>query len=107
VSVSGKLFFSLTPAGSPDSFKVQGSMDGFVDPGVPFGTSIQGSMGCTSLSAQLPEIVVGSGGIIYKLTGSMSGTFQAFPQGFPGGAWKASEENGACFATGSWKADRL
>jgi len=101
-SVSGSLSFNLTPAGSPDAFNVKGSMSGVVDPGVPFSAGITGSMGCTALAGNLPKIVVGSGGLIYELSGTMVGTFQASPQGFAAGSWKAKEVGGSCGASGSW-----
>lgn len=105
--VSGSLSFKLYAAGGPESFAIAGSMDGMVSPGIPFGSMIKGTMGCTSLNAQLPDILVGSGALMYKLTGTMVGAFQAVPQGFPSGQWKASEPNGACYASGSWYAKRL
>ncbi len=106
-SVSGVLSFKLYASGSPESFGVGGDMSGMVDPGVPFGSAIQGSMGCTSFSAQLPGIIVGSGGIMYKLVGSLVGVFQTSPPGFPSGQWKASEPGGSCYASGGWYAKRI
>jgi len=105
-TVFGDLYFTLTPAGSPDSFNIKGSMTGYVDPGIPFSTQIIGSMNCTSLVGQLPKIVVGSGGIIYELTGSMTGTFHAYPQSLQNGLWKAQEKGGSCTASGSWYANQ-
>lgn len=104
-SLGGTLSFKLY-AGSPDSFAVAGDMSGTVSPGLPFGTMISGTMGCTALSADLPEIIVGSGAVLTKLTGALVGTFQTSPQGFPSGQWKAAEPGGKCQASGSWTAYR-
>jgi len=108
-TLSGDLSFYLTPAGSPDAFNVKGTMKGYVDPGFPFSSSITGTMGCTSLQASLPDIVVGSGGIVYKLTGQISGSFQAAPsRRFENGTWTAKQAGGggsSCKASGVWYAD--
>ena len=105
-SVGGTLSFKLYAQTGPDSFGVAGDMSGTVSPGLPFGTMISGTMGCTALSADLPEIIVGSGAILTKLTGALVGTFQASPQGFPAGQWKAAEPGGKCQASGAWYAYR-
>jgi hypothetical protein len=107
-SLSGDLSFKLTPAGSPDAFNVKGTMKGYVDPGFPFKSSITGTMGCTSLSAALPDIMVGSGGIMYQLTGQIAGYYQAYPtRRFPNGSWtaKQSASGSKCQASGSWYAN--
>lgn len=109
-TINGTLQFTLTPSGSPDSFKVKGGMKGMVLGGFPFYGDIQGTMGCTSLWASMPKIVVGSGGLIYELTGDMSGQFVAQPvRSFTSGSWTAKEVGGSgnCFAQGSWKAKHL
>lgn len=105
MAVSGSLQFTLTPAGSPESFYVKGSMSGYVEPGIPFSSTITGTMGCTSLSASLPNIIIGSGGVIAQLKGAMTGVFTALPkQGFPSGSWNAQEKGGSCKAFGVWQA---
>ena len=63
---------------------------------------ILASVHLTALAGNLPKIVVGSGGLIYELSGTMVGTFQASPQGFAAGSWKAKEVGGSCGASGSW-----
>jgi hypothetical protein len=105
--VSGDLKFTLYPAGSPEAFTVVGKMSGYVvSSGFPFDTDINGTMGCTALSAQLPQILVGMGALKIELVGSIVGTFQTYPQGFPSGTWKAQEKNGSCWASGSWNAKK-
>lgn len=104
MGLAGDLKFSLLPTGGPESFAVEGSMAGTVEPGLPFSTSITGVMGCTTLSATLPDIVVGSGAIIAQLKGTLNGLFVATPaqQGFPSGTWTA--QGGGCSASGDWQA---
>lgn len=105
--VNGKLSFTLSPATSPEQYKVQGSMSGSVVPVMTFKGSIAGTMGCTALAANLPDIKVSSGAIIYSLRGTMTGTYKYSPaaaRGFPNGAWTAKEQSGPCSAAGSWQA---
>lgn len=59
VGVNGDLHFVLVPAGEPDTFDVRGEMRGTVLSGNAFFGTIEGSMGCTALSAELPEIIIG------------------------------------------------
>jgi len=108
-SVSGKLAMTLMPAGSPSSFSVKGDMTGTVGPGFPFSGSVNGGMSCTSFSGTLPDIVIGSGAMIYKLTGSMLGTYAntTGQLGFTKGSWKATQASGgSCYASGTWSAYR-
>lgn len=102
-SISGTLGFTLTPAGSPEAFKVKGSMSGTVFGGLPFAGPISGAMGCTALTAGLPDIKVGSGALIYRLKGTLSGTLGS--SGFRSGSWTAKGEG--CTASGSWRANKL
>lgn len=104
-NVSGKLSFSLSPAGSPEQYKVAGSMSGSVVPVMTFQGSISGTMGCTALQASLPDIKVSSGAIIYELRGAMQATYRYTPasaRGFPNGTWTAKEKSGPCSASGTW-----
>jgi hypothetical protein len=106
--VSGEMSFDLIPDGKPESFKVTGTMNGMVQSVAPFSSSISGRMGCTALSASLPNIRVGSGALMYSLKGTFKGVFGAIPSrpaGFKNGAWTASETSGNCNASGTWKAD--
>lgn len=105
--VNGKLSFSLSPSGSPEQYKVQGFMSGTVAPAMAFQGTISGSMGCTALKANLPDIAVSPGGIIYRLRGTMQGTYTYSPaaaRGFPSGIWNAKETKGSCTASGTWVA---
>jgi hypothetical protein len=107
--VSGTLYFSLTPSGGAESFKVVGAMNGMVSGTfMPFSTNITGTMGCTALSAGLPYIKVGSGGLMILLSGSMQGAFSvsAGKPGFVAGSWSAVETGVTkpCKASGSWQA---
>lgn len=105
--VNGKLSFSLSPSGSPDQYKVQGSMSGTVALVMTFMGTISGSMGCTALKANLPDITVSSGAIIYRLRGTMQGTYAYSPasaRGFPNGIWNAKDTKGPCTASGTWRA---
>jgi len=106
-SISGTLSFKLSPAGSPDNFNVSGSMTGTVVLGLTFKGSINGKMGCTSLSAAMPDITVGSGPVLYQLTGTMRGAFSKTgpsSHGFKGGTWTAKEPKLKCNASGTWEA---
>jgi hypothetical protein len=107
--ISGTLYFSLTPSGGPESFKVVGAMNGMVSGSVlPFSTNISGSMGCTALSAGLPYIQVGSGGLMIQLSGTITGALSTSATGKPGfsnGSWSAKETGPTpCKASGSWSA---
>ncbi len=105
-SISGSMKFSLSPSGSPESFKVKGSMSGTALGYMPFTSSISGTMGCTNLNANLPDIVVGSGALMFKGKGSMKGVF-AYKNGkrlFRNGTWSGKESTGLCTASGTWAA---
>ena len=105
VGIGGSVTFTLTPAATPESFSVTGILTGTVDPGVPLVSKLVGTMGCTSLFAKLPEIIVGGGAISYRGSGSITGTFVGPPQGFPNGTWKSKETTGgSCVASGVWEA---
>jgi hypothetical protein len=106
-TISGELKLALSPAGAPTAFAVKGTMTGNISYGVPFSGSVGGTMGCSGLQATMPDIVVGSGAMMYKLTGSMQGTF--FGGSVPGfsGGWKAYDPATGCSASGSWKASRV
>ncbi|MCA9672893.1 MAG: hypothetical protein KC503_45190 [Myxococcales bacterium] len=107
VTVNGELKFTLSPADTPDSFRVRGDMVGtVVSVGVPFATPIEGTMGCTALDAQLPRIAVGSGTEVFLGTGTLRGTFVASPRSFPNGSWRAQQSNSSCTASGTWSAFR-
>jgi hypothetical protein len=104
-SISGTVKFSLSPM-SGDAYKMQGTMSGTASGGIPFSSSITGQMLCTSLSASLPDIIVGSGAIIYKGTGTMAGTYMTVtsPKGFKNGTFSIKESTGKCTASGTWTA---
>jgi len=103
--ISGTLVFTLSPAGSPDDFKVVGTMKGHVDSDLSFVSSMKGTMSCTALVTQLPDVVVGD--LLY-LEGKTSATYvESTPPGFPKGAWSARETNGVCTGDGSWWAYRV
>lgn len=105
-AVSGTLSFRLSPAGSPESFNVNGAMTGTVQPVMTFKGSIKGKMGCTALSASMPDITVSSGALIFNLTGAMRGAFSTkagSTHGFRNGTWQASEAKLKCDASGSWE----
>lgn len=105
-SISGTMQFSLSPAASPESFSVKGSMSGTALGTMPFTSSITGTMGCIQLVASLPDIAVGVGGATLKGKGSMKGTF-AVNKGtrlFRAGTWQGKENSNLCTASGSWLA---
>jgi hypothetical protein len=106
-TVSGTLYFTLSPAGAPESFDVVGAMSGYVQSGIPspLSSNIKGTMGCTALNASLPYIQVGSGAVMLTLTGTMRGTFST--QGFRNGTWTAKEtKSQPCQASGTWQAKK-
>lgn len=109
--VNGTLSFYLNPSGGSNSFSVYGMMKGQVVGSpvpMPFETKVAGTMGCVALSADLPAVNVGTGGLIILLKGTMTGAFSAPPGGKPGytgGSWKAQEITAKpCTASGSWSA---
>ena len=104
--ISGTMQFTLSPASAPEAFTVKGSMSGTVTGFMPFTSSISGSMGCTFLSAALPDIKVGAGGSGWKGKGALKGVF-AVNKGkriFRAGSWSAKETNSLCTAAGTWAA---
>jgi hypothetical protein len=107
--IKGDLKLNLQPAGGPSSFAVEGALSGTVDPGFPISGSVSGKMVCTSFSGSIPDLIVGSGGLIYKLTGTLYGVYAAQTgvwSGFKNGTWKATDPSTSCYATGTWSATR-
>jgi len=103
--MSGTL--SLTVAkvsGSATLFGVKGSLEGALDAvGLPIAGSFSGTMSCTSLSATLPSVTIGSGAIVYKLQGGLAATFDKTGSGtgwgFPGGTLDINDPNLGCIAS--------
>lgn len=105
--VDGQLTLELSPAGSPASFKVAGTMTGVISATYSFSTSLNGSMGCSKLTATMAEITVNVDGYPYRLNGSIEGTFlssKAVPRGFSKGKWTAEAKIDNCTASGTWTA---
>lgn len=105
-SISGTMQFSLSPAASPESFSVKGSMSGTAMGTMPFTSGISGTMGCVQLAASLPDIAVGVGSATLKGKGTMKGTFavQKGTRLFRAGTWQGKENSNLCSASGSWQA---
>lgn len=102
--ISGTVEFTLAASGSTTTFKVQGKMKGNATALFTFTSSIAGTMGCTNLTASLPDLQVSTlvPPTTYQGTGTMQGSFNTKPQGFPAGSWQASEKGGTCKGSGSW-----
>jgi hypothetical protein len=118
-AVAGEVSFELVPAGEPDAFAVRGKLSGTVtDPAFPMQHihgEIEGTMGCTALSAELSAGVGGTEGPALPLEGRMTATFVADIEqtgvktaGFEQGSWNVAEpEFGACPGSGTWWAARV
>lgn len=107
--VSGTLNFTLSPAASKNSFKVKGDMKGTLDLWYTLKASVSGNMGCSALTATMPDISITFWifGQSYQLSGSLEGTFNApagGKKGFRDGTWTAKEKNGDCTSSGTWTA---
>jgi hypothetical protein len=118
-AVAGEVSFELVPAGEPDAFAVRGKLSGTVtDPAFPMqliSGEIEGTMGCTTLSAQLSAGVGGTEGPALPLEGRMTATLVAGTgpaggsvHGFEDGSWNVAEpEFGGCPGSGTWRAARV
>lgn len=107
-AMSGTLNLSLTKvAGATSLFSASGSLEGQLDLGLPVAGSFSGTMSCTALKATVPQIVIGSGAMIYKLQGGLSGTYALAASGaggFPSGSIDIKDPNLGCTASGTWYA---
>jgi hypothetical protein len=118
-AVAGEVSFELVPAGEPDAFAVRGKLSGTVtDPAFPMQYihgEIEGTMGCTELSAELSAGVGGTEGPALPLEGRMTATLVAGTgpaggsmHGFEDGSWNVAEpEFGGCPGSGTWRAARV
>ena len=111
-TMSGTLSLTLAKvAGSASLFKATGSLEGKLDLGLPVAGSFSGTMSCTALKADVPQIVIGSGAMVYKLQGGLAGTFGKTGSGstgwgFPGGSLDIKDPSLGCVASGGWYAYR-
>jgi hypothetical protein len=103
-NMSGTLLLSLAQTSSAQ-FAVKGTLQGTVAGGLPVAGTFSGAMSCTSLSATISQLTVGSGVPIYTLQGSLSGTLgTAGTLGFQSGKLSVKEPTTGCWAEGSWYA---
>jgi hypothetical protein len=105
INIGGDIVFEMKAAEN-GSYSMKGTMFG-IAPSPVFSGTVTGSMTCTTLTAMVPTIALGSG---ITASGSLSAEFAYVSPyvgwGFPKGVWNAAQVGGSCSASGNWIASR-
>jgi hypothetical protein len=105
INIGGDILFEMK-SGENGTYAMKGTMFG-IAPSPVFSGSLTGGMACTTLTATVPTIALGSG---IQATGSLSAEFAYVSPyvgwGFPEGVWNATQMGGSCSASGTWIASR-
>ena len=110
-NITGTLSIDMKPVSGAKSFQVTGEMKGVADQVYKIKGAVEGTMGCSNLTATMGRIAVTlwvfGVPITYYMKGALKGTFHApagSGQGFKDGVWTSAEIGGTCTAKGSWSA---